>query len=74
MDAFWLVVVISNLPFLLTRSRGEYLRVVQILEMVEYIEGYISSLLPLSKLYQRSLIKYFLKLQIIPSGYIQTLI
>ena len=31
----WLVVVISNLPFSLTSSRGEYLRVVGILEMVE---------------------------------------
>ena len=31
----WSVVIISNLPFLLTRSRGEYLRVVGILEMVE---------------------------------------
>ena len=31
----WLVVVISNLPFTLTRSRGVYLRVVGILEMVE---------------------------------------
>ena len=31
----WLVVIISNLPFSLTRSRGEYLRVVGILEMVE---------------------------------------
>ena len=30
----WLV-VISNLPFSLTSSRGEYLRVVGILEMVE---------------------------------------
>ena len=30
-----LVVIISNLPFSLTRSRGEYLRVVGILEMVE---------------------------------------
>ena len=31
----WLVVIISNLPFPLTRSRGEYLRVVGIIEMVE---------------------------------------
>ena len=31
----WSVVIISNLPFLLIRSRGEYLRVVGILEMVE---------------------------------------
>ena len=31
----WSVVIISNLPFLLTRTRGEYLRVVGILEMVE---------------------------------------
>ena len=31
----WSVVIISKLPFLLTRSRGEYLRVVGILEMVE---------------------------------------
>ena len=31
----WLVVIISNLPFSLTRSRAEYLRVVGILEMVE---------------------------------------
>ena len=31
----WLVVIISNLPFSLTRSRGEYLRVVGILEMVK---------------------------------------
>ena len=30
-----LVVIILNLPFSLTRSRGEYLRVVGILEMVE---------------------------------------
>ena len=30
-----LVVMISNLPFSLTRSRGEYRRVVGILEMVE---------------------------------------
>ena len=29
------VVIISNLPFSMTRSRGEYLRVVGILEMVE---------------------------------------
>ena len=35
MVACWLVVIISNLPFSLTRSRGEYLRVVGILEMVE---------------------------------------
>ena len=31
----WSVVIISNLLFSLTRSRGEYLRVVGILEMVE---------------------------------------
>ena len=31
----WSDVIISNLPFSLTRSRGEYLRVVKILEMVE---------------------------------------
>ena len=31
----WSVVIISNLPFSLTGSRGEYLRVVGILEMVE---------------------------------------
>ena len=31
----WSVVIISKLPFSLTRSRGEYLRVVGILEMVE---------------------------------------
>ena len=31
----WLVVIISNLPFSLTRSRDEYLRIVGILEMVE---------------------------------------
>ena len=31
----WLVVIISNLTLSLTRSRGEYLRVVGILEMVE---------------------------------------
>ena len=31
----WLVVIISNLPFSLTRSSGEYLRVVGIREMVE---------------------------------------
>ena len=31
----WSVVIISNLQFLLTRSRGEYVRVVGILEMVE---------------------------------------
>ena len=31
----WSVVIISCLPFSLTRSRGEYLRVVGILEMVE---------------------------------------
>ena len=31
----WLVVIISKLPFSLTRSRGDYLRVVGILEMVE---------------------------------------
>ena len=35
MDACWLVVIISNLPFSLTRSRGEYLMVVGVLEMVE---------------------------------------
>ena len=35
MDACWSVVIISNLPLSLTRSRGEYLRVVGILEMVE---------------------------------------
>ena len=35
MDACWSVVIISNLPFSLTRSTGEYLRVVGILEMVE---------------------------------------
>ena len=35
MDACWLVVIISNLPFSLTRSTGEYLRVVGILEMVK---------------------------------------
>ena len=35
MDACWLVVIISILPFSLTRSRGEYPRVVGILEMVE---------------------------------------
>ena len=35
MDACWSVVIISNLPFSLTRSRGVYLRVVGILEMVE---------------------------------------
>ena len=34
------VVIISNLPFSLTRSRGEYLRVVGILEMVEQIGIY----------------------------------
>ena len=33
----WSVVIISTLPFSLTGSRGEYLRVVGILEMVEYI-------------------------------------
>ena len=31
----WSVVIISTLPFSLTWSRGEYLRVVGILEMVE---------------------------------------
>ena len=31
----WLVVILSNLPFLRTRSRGKYLRVVGTLEMVE---------------------------------------
>ena len=31
----WSVVIISTLPFSLTGSRGEYLRVVGILEMVE---------------------------------------
>ena len=31
----WSVVIISKLPFSLTRSRGEYHRVVGILEMVE---------------------------------------
>ena len=31
----WSVAIISNLPFSPTRSRGEYLRVVGILEMVE---------------------------------------
>ena len=30
----WSVVIVSNLQFSLTRSRGEYLRVVGILEMV----------------------------------------
>ena len=30
-----LVVIISNLPFSLTRSRGKYLRIVGILETVE---------------------------------------
>ena len=35
MDACWSVVIISNLPFSLTRRRGEYLRVVGILEMIE---------------------------------------
>ena len=35
MDACWSVVIISNLTFSLTRSRGEYLRVVGILDMVE---------------------------------------
>ena len=35
MDACWLVVIISKLPFSLNRSRAEYLRVVGILEMVE---------------------------------------
>ena len=33
----WSVVIISNLPFSLTSSRGEYLRVVGIVEMVEEI-------------------------------------
>ena len=41
MDACWLVVIISNLPFSLARSRVEYLRVVGNLEMVEYIGIYI---------------------------------
>ena len=31
----WSVVIISNLPFSLTRSRGEYLRVVGIRERVK---------------------------------------
>ena len=31
----WSVVIISNLLFSLTRSRGEYLRVIGILKMVE---------------------------------------
>ena len=31
----WSVVIISTLPFSLTGSRGEYFRVVGILEMVE---------------------------------------
>ena len=31
----WSVVIFPNLPFLLNRSRDEYLRVVGILEMVE---------------------------------------
>ena len=35
MDECWSVVIISNLPFSITSSRGEYLRVVRILEMVE---------------------------------------
>ena len=35
MDACWLVVIISNLPFSPTWSRGEYLSVVRILEMVK---------------------------------------
>ena len=35
MDACWSIVLISNLPFSLTRSRREYLKVVGILEMVE---------------------------------------
>ena len=35
MDACCMVLIISNLPFSLTRSRGEYLRVVEILELVE---------------------------------------
>ena len=35
MDACCSVVIISKLPFSLTRSRGEYLRVVGVLEMVE---------------------------------------
>ena len=43
----WLVVIISNLPFSLTRSRGEYLRVVGILEMVEQIGRYIQLATPL---------------------------
>ena len=37
----WLVVIFSNLPFSLTRSRGEYLRVFGILDMVESIGIYI---------------------------------
>ena len=37
----WSVVIISNLPFSLTRSGGAYLRVVGILEMVEQIGMYI---------------------------------
>ena len=41
----WSVVIISNLPFSLTMSRGEYLRVVGILEMVEWI--YIKFATPL---------------------------
>ena len=41
MDACLSVVIISNLPFSRSRSRGEYLRVVGILEMVEYIGIYI---------------------------------
>ena len=31
----WSIVIISNLPFSMTRSRGEYLRVAGILEIVE---------------------------------------
>ena len=31
----WSIVIISNLPFSLIRSRGKYLRVVGILEMVQ---------------------------------------
>ena len=46
MDACWSVVIISNLPFSLTRSRGEYLSFFLILEMVEKIRIYIT-LLPL---------------------------
>ena len=35
MDARWSIVITSNLPLSITRSRGEYLRVLGILEMVE---------------------------------------